>query len=174
MITRLNLFLRFACCAAVTWMLWEICARIGYPALGLVIAAPLWGVFFCKPLVEIFPAIARSANRTAMQPWEGKYYRYEETHLRMYFAGDDAWFVADDILAAVGKKRERWMEARFEPGEYQVIPGRSEMGFTPEAVLKFLDMSELPEARKFRLWFERAVVFTLQRKQAMRDASGSA
>ena len=163
-----SIALRLIVCIGVTWAGVMLMGLV-----GLAMTAPIWGVMFAKPILELYPALRNSANRTAMQPWEGKYYRYEETHLRMYFDGDNAWFVADDILAAVGKKRERWMDARFEPGEYQVIPGRSEMGFTPDAVLKFLDMSELPEARKFRLWFERAVVFTLNRKKELRDTHGS-
>jgi hypothetical protein len=164
-----SLALRFAICIAVTW--------IGVAWLGLIglaTTAPIWAVMFVKPILEFFPAIERMIHRQALEPWEGKYYKYERTHLRVHFDGGDAWFVADDVLSVLGKKRGNWLDTRFGASEYRLIPGRMELGFTPEAVLKLIDMSEHPEARKFRLWFERAVVFTLNRKKEMREASGSA
>lgn len=160
--------LRILVCVAVTWLgVWFM------GLIGLAITAPIWAVCFTRPLLEFFPAIGRLVHRNAFQPWEGKFYRYERTHLRAHFDGDDAWFVADDVLSVLGKQRGSWLDTRFGASEYRVIPGRAEMGFTPQAVLKLIDMSTHPGARRFRLWFERAVVHTLERKKLAREVARS-
>lgn len=163
-----NLALRIVICVAVTWLgVWFL------GLIGLVVTAPIWAVMLTKPMLEFFPALERLVHRQALQDWEGKFYKYERTHLRVYFIGEDAWFVADDVLTVLGKKRGGWIDTRFGASEYRRIPNRTEWGFTPDAVLKLIDMSEYPEARKFRLWFERAVIFTLKRKKETREAHGS-
>lgn len=163
-----NLALRLGICIAVTWMGVAFLGLIGY-----AVTAPVWAVAFAKPILEFFPAIERAVRWQAFKEWEGKYYKYERTHLRVWFDGDDAWFLADDVLSVLGKQRGSWLDTRFGASEYRLIPGRTETGFTPEAVLKLIDMSEHPETRKFRLWFERAVVFTLERKRQAREIARS-
>lgn len=158
-----NLVLRILICIAVTW--------VGVTLMGLVglaMTAPIWGVMLAKPILEFFPALERLIHRQAYQEWEGKFYKYERTHLRVYFDGDDAWFVADDVLSVLDKKTGSWLDTRFGASEYRVIPGRTEMGFSPDGVMKLTHISEHPEASKFRLWFERAVIFTLNRKKENR------
>ena len=157
-----NLVLRIAICVAATFV---VVALLGL--IGLAVSAPIWGVMLAKPILEFFPAFERMAHRQAFKEWEGKYYKYERTHLRVYFDGEHAWFLAADVLSVLGKQQGSWLESRFTRAEYRVIPGRTEWGFTPEGVLKLTDISEHPEARKFRLWFERAVVLTLERKKEM-------
>jgi len=163
-----SIALRLAICIAVTW--------VGVTLLGLIglaITAPIWAVAFVRPILEFFPGLERAARRSAFLQWEGKYYKYERTHLRVWFDGDDAWFLADDILSVLDKKAGSWLDTRFGASEYRIIPGRTEKGFSPDAVLKLAAMSEHAEARKFGLWFERAVVFTLKRKREVREAAGS-
>jgi len=164
----LNLALRILICAAVTWTGVVLTGLIGF-----VLTAPIWGVLLAKPILEFFPAFERLVHRQAFQEWEGKYYKYGRTHLRVYFNGDDAWFIAKDVLSVLDKTPESWRDARFTAEEYGVIPGRSEMGFSPAGVVKLTQLSGHPEAPKFRLWFERAVVFTLQRQKEARDAHAS-
>jgi hypothetical protein len=163
-----SLILRFAICVGVTWIGVTLTGLIGYP-----LTAPVWGMAFARPLLEFFPALGRWIHWHAYHEWEGKAYRYNRTHLRVYFDGDNPWFVAKDVLSVLGKTPETWRDARFAPAEYGVIPGRDEHGFSPAGVLKLTHLSGHPEAAKFRLWFERAVVFTLNRKKEWRDAHGS-
>ncbi len=167
-LTPASIAARTAVCLVVSY--------IGYSwmgLIGLVMTSPIWGVMFAKVILETFPALGWQMRRLHYEKWEGKYYKYENTHLRAHFDGDDAWFVADDVLSVLGKQRGSWLDSRFGASEYRLIPGRTETGFTPEAVLKLIDMSEHPEARKFRLWFERAVVFTLERKRQAREVARS-
>ena len=161
-----NLALRIAICSAVTWALMTLMGTFGYAAIGAVIAAPLWGVMLAKPILEFFPVLERMAHRSAFQEWEGKYYKYGLIHLRVYFDGDDAWFNAQDVLAVLDKTAASWSDTRFTPQEYGSIPGRGEMGFSPAGVIKLTHLSGHAEAPKFRLWFERAVIYTLERKSA--------
>ena len=163
-----SLAMRLVICIGVTWMGVMLLGLIGLP-----LTAPIWGVAFAKPILEVFPALERMIHRHAYQEWEGKYYRYEGTHLRAYFDGDDAWFNAKDVLSVLGKTPASWLDTRFTPEEYGVIPGRREKGFSLAGVVKLTHISEHSEAPKFRLWFERAVVFTLKRKKEMRDANAS-
>ena len=163
-----NLVLRLAICIGVTWTGVMLLGLIGYP-----LTAPVWAMAFAKPILEFFPALGRLIHWHAYHEWEGKTYQYNRTHLRVYFDGDNAWFVAQDILSVLDKTPESWRDSRFTAEEYGVIPGRKENGFSPAGVVKLTHISEHPEAPKFRLWFERAVVFTLKRKKEMRDAAGS-
>lgn len=163
-----SLVLRLVICLGVTWTGVMLLGLIGYP-----LTAPVWGMAFAKPIVELFPALGRLIHWHAFHEWEGKTYKYNRTHLRVYFDGDDAWFLAIDVLSVLDKKPEPWLDTRFTRDEYAVIPGRKDKGFSPAGVVKLTHLSEHPEAPKFRLWFERAVVFTLERKKQMRDAGGS-
>jgi hypothetical protein len=168
MATLGNLILRFIICAGVTWTAVVLLGLIGYP-----LSAPIWGMMFAKPIVEFFPAFGRLIHWHALHEWEGKTYKYNGRHLRVYFKDDDAWFVATDVLSVLDKKIEPWLETRFTAEEYGVIPGRKEKGFSPAGVMKLTQISEHAEAAKFRLWFERAVVFTLARKKEIRDTHRS-
>ena len=163
-----NLALRFVICAGVTWTAVLLLGLIGYP-----LSAPIWGMMFAKPIVEFFPALGRLIHWHAFHEWEGKTYKYDGKHLRVYFNGDEAWFVAKDVLSVLDKKIEPWLDTRFTAEEYGVIPGRTEKGFSPAGVLALTQISEHPEAAKFRLWFERAVVFTLERKKESHNVHGN-
>lgn len=141
--------------------------------IGLAITAPIWGVMFAKPILEFFPALERLVHRHAFQEWEGRYYKYGYTHVRAYFNGDDAWFNAQDVLSVLDKTPGSWLDTRFTPEEYGTTPGRADKGFSTAGVIKLTQISDHPEAPKFRLWFERTVVFYLDRKKEMRQTQGS-
>ena len=160
----LNLAMRLVIGVGVTWAAVMLLGLIGF-----AITAPIWGALLAKPIVEFFPALQRSGHRRALQEWEGRYYKYEGTHLRAYFDGEDAWFDAKDVLSVLDKTPGAWLDTRFTPEEYGVNPGRSDKCFSPAGVIKLTQISEHPEAPKFRLWFERTVVLYLKRKKEMRE-----
>jgi hypothetical protein len=160
-----NLVLRIAICIAVVWIATKLTGLI-----GLALSAPIWGVMLAKPILEFFPALERIIHRSAFEEWEGKYYKYGRIHLRAYFDGDDAWFNAQDVLSVLDKTPATWRDARFTPDEYRVMPGRTEWGFSPAGVIKLTHLSGHAEAPKFRLWFERAVIYTLERKRLANSA----
>src|SRR5262245_6303305 len=99
---------------------------------------------FAKPILEFFPACGRLIHWHAYQEWEGKYYKYNRTHLRVYFDGDVPWFVAKDVLSVLDKAPASWLETRFTAAEYGVIPGRKEKGFSADGVVKLTLISEHP------------------------------
>ena len=85
-----SLALRFLICVVTTY--------IGVTWLGLIglaTTAPIWAVMFTKPILEFFPGLERMVREHAFKEWEGKYYKYENTHLRVWFDGDDARTPAD-------------------------------------------------------------------------------
>ncbi len=163
-----NLALRLVICIGVTWLGVMLLGLI-----GLAITAPIWGVMFAKPILEFFPALGRMVHRHAFQDWEGRYYKYGGTHLRAYFNGDDAWFNAKDVLSVLDKTPGSWLDTRFTAEEYGMNPGRRDKGFSTAGVVKLTQISDHPEAPKFRLWFERTVVFNLNRKKEMRETHES-
>ena len=163
-----SLTLRLVICIGVTCMGVMVLGLIGLP-----ITAPIWGVMFAKPVLEFFPALERMVHRHAFQEWEGRYYKYGSTHLCAYFNGDDAWFNAKDVLSVLDKTPASWLDTRFTPKEYGISPGRRDKGFSTAGVVKLTQISDHPEAPKFRLWFERTVVFNLNRKKEMRETHGS-
>jgi hypothetical protein len=156
--------MRLVICVGVTWAGVTLLGLI-----GLALTAPIWGVMLAKPVLEFFPALGRVIHRHAFQEWEGKYYKYGLVHLRAYFDGDDAWFNAEDVLSVLDKTPGAWLSTRFTPEEYGVNPGRKDKGFSTAGVIKLTQISDHPEAPKFRLWFERTVVFNLNRKKEMRE-----
>jgi len=163
-----SLALRLATCIVVTYVAVMVLGLIGWP-----ITAPIWGVMFAKPILEFFPALQRLVHRHAFLQWEGRYFKYEGIHLRAYFDGDDAWFNAKDVLSVLGKTPASWLETRFTPQEYGVIPCRKDKGFSTAGVIKLTQISDHPGAPKFRLWFERTVVFNQNRKKGIRETRGS-
>jgi hypothetical protein len=154
--------------AGVTWAAVTVLGLIGFP-----FTAPIWGVMFAKPILEFFPALKRVIHRHAFEKWEGRYYKYEGTHLRAYFEDNDAWFNAKDVLSVLGKTPGSWLDTRFTPDEYGMTAGGTEKSFSTAGVVKLTQISDHPEAPKFRLWFERTVVFNLNRKKHIRETHGN-
>src|SRR4051812_12087732 len=159
-----SLALRLAISAGVTWMAVKVLGLTGF-----AVTAPVWGVMFAKPILEFFPALKRMIHRHAFEKWEGRYYTYEGTHLRAHFDGNDAWFNAKDVLSVLDKTPGSWLDTRFTPDEYAINAGSNEKSFSSAGVVKLTQISDHPEAPKFRLWFERTVVFSLTRKKHIRE-----
>jgi hypothetical protein len=167
-----SLLTRFAVCAAVSWMLWQLWDDLGL--IGVVFSVPVWGVAFARPILEGVEVIRGKLRKDAIGEWEGTQYVYERFNLRGYFIGEEIWFDAGDLLAVFGKKPAAWMDKRFTAGEFGVIPGLRQKGFSTSGVLKLAAMTVHPEAGKFRVWFERAVMLPLSRKREVNAAPRAA
>ena len=136
----------------------------------LVIASPVIGVAFSKPIIEFWGWYLRWARRRAYEGDDRVFrFGYHEVRTVMWHGGP--WFMASEVCNALGHENVEEATRHFPPTECASIPGRSEFWLSDAGVEKLARRSRHPRAREFRLWFEREVMHPFRRVRVREEAS---
>lgn len=92
-------------------------------------------------------------------------YTYDHVNIHMRMLGRFPWFVAHEIGWALDIKDIRPAIERFGAHERDEIGEDRELCLSEKGVLRLIESSRHPDARRFRLWFERSVMFAIKRKR---------
>ncbi|HQS57751.1 MAG: hypothetical protein B7Y56_08235 [Gallionellales bacterium 35-53-114] len=122
-----------------------------------------------KLLLGLASGLKQHAETKALAEWQGNYYKWGDQQIRIVEKDGNIWVVDADLLNAAGLKLDKNLRRKLQIsyGGYALIPGTRQYGFSETAVLEFLNGKQArnPEITKLKLWFEREVFFTLQRKR---------
>ncbi len=162
---------RAAGCAVAMAIGWRV-----FGASGLVYAAPLLGVAFARPLIELASASRRAMRRAQWRDVEGRHFAFRGRPVKVIEDGDrQRWVRLSDIRAIVGFTASDGALALAYPAGWQRI-GRSGEAFLGEdALVAHLGKERGPEALRLRRWVEREIVFPARRERerlGVRSASG--
>jgi hypothetical protein len=166
-------------------MQWDGIAAKLYFALGVValLAIPVglaWAGLWLVGLLFALPMVAWLVSRLLVQrggealgwisslplrKWQGSYYAFNEVQVRVYEDEDDLWFVAADVLTAVGMRGVPDSFLAVYPDGSRVIPGTRLTGLNAAAVEQMLGKRNEHEAIRFLLWMRREVVKPWERKR---------
>lgn len=119
-------------------------------------------------LIEIFPWLWRKGHAHIYEPGENdRIYCYGLINIWMRMEGEIPWFVARDIGNALGVKNLANAVEKMGTTEKHLFEADGELCLSEKGVLRLASSSRSPDAPKFRLWFEREVMFPIRRKQEM-------
>lgn len=144
----------------VTWFLYH---RSG--AVGLVFAAPLWGVLLAKPILEFVPALVRGAKRAAWGGRDSDAVAFGIHRLRVRYVAGYPWVVDEDLLAVVGETSSDAVRRRADPAKCAQLPDSVLWGFSERGAVDHLSSSRHPDANKLRLLLERQVFLPARSKR---------
>jgi hypothetical protein len=160
----IDLAVRLFIGAAATWLMFWASG-----VLGLVFAAPIWGLLLAKPLLEGLPLLLRGAKRSAWTTDEFEVIAFEGHQLRIRFLAGYPWVVDADLLGVLGEKPTDSARRRADPANCAQIGHRKLWGFSEAGTVKYLSASRHPDAHKLRLHLERQVFFPARKR---RERSG--
>jgi len=92
-------------------------------------------------------------------------YTFDMVNIHMRMQGEFPWFLARDIGWALDIKDIRPAIEGFGAHERSEIGADSALCLSEKGVLRLINSSRHPQARRLRLWFERDVMFPIQRKR---------
>lgn len=92
-------------------------------------------------------------------------YTYDTVNIHMRMQGKFPWFVAHEVGWALEIKDIRPAIEKFGVGERDEIGEDRALCLSEKGVLRLIDASRNPDARRFRLWFEREVMFAIRRRR---------
>lgn len=136
----------------------------------VVLASPVIGVAFSKPLIELWEAYVRRTRKHAFEG-DDRVFRYGYHEVRMVLWHGGPWFKASEVCTALGYDDVELATRHFPAGACATIEGRGERWLSETGVEKLAERSRHPRAREFRLWFEREVMhpFRLAREKERGD-----
>jgi hypothetical protein len=143
---------RFIACAIISY----IAFRLGGLVL-MVLSVPAWGVLFAKPIMDFFVWTYQTASQAPIKKYNGNYYEFAHTQIRVFVVANKLWCVDKDVLKVIGEKPTVMLESLFNACEYDQITGTTFNGFSEEGLEKLLQKSTHFEALRMLHWFQREV-----------------
>ena len=146
-----------------TAILWVVFRYLGI--IPFVLAIPVAGVLLAKPLIEAGGSFFQWARKQPYAEWNGNYYEFAGTQIRVLEVGPTLWVVDADLLRVIGEKPTLMLESLFEASDYQAIEGTKYHGFSPAGAEKVLKKSAHFEAGRMLMWLQREVYKQHARKR---------
>ncbi len=160
-ITAAQVAVRAAGCVVAMAIGWRM-----FGAAGLVYAAPLLGVAFARPLIELASAARHAMRQAHWRDVEGRHYAFRDRPVKVLEDDDrQRWVRLSDVRAIVGFTASDGALAVAYPAGWRRI-GRSGEAYLGEAaLLEHLGKERGPDALRLRLWVEREIVFPARRER---------
>jgi hypothetical protein len=140
-----------------------LCTAISYfgfylgGVMGGVSSVAAWGVMFAKPIMTFFIWYYQSATQFSIKKYNGNYYEFANSQIRIFVVANKLWCVDTDVLKVIGQKPNVMLESLYTASEYDQITGTTFNGFSEEGVEKLLEKSTHFEALRMLHWFKRDV-----------------
>jgi hypothetical protein len=163
------LLVRLVLCALVSalfiWLGQQVHPRAG-GWIGFVFSIPLYGTALAKPLVELFGEGITWLTRQPMRHWEGRYYEFNGTQIRVYEDDDKLWYVAKDVLRATNVPAIPESFVAVHSQGFKVLADTSLTCLDFDTLEKMLARSKEYEHERFILWARREVETPWERKRS--------
>ncbi len=143
-------------------------------AVAAILSIPLWGVLLAKPIIVGVAAYFDSARKQPYAPWQGRYYEFQGTHIRIDEVDGQLWFCDADVLQVLGQKPSTAMKIAYADADYRTMEASGLMAFSEAAVVRVISRIRHPEAGKFRFWIEREVIAPHHKRREMAGLPPSA
>lgn len=158
---KLYFALGVAALLAIPFFLWWI----GLGVIGLLAALPMLAWIASRLLVSHGGAAFGWIASLPMARWQGAYYSFNDVQVRVFEDEDELWFVAADVLKALGMRGVPDSFLAIYPDGSRVVPGTRLAALNPAALEKMLGKRNEHEAIRFILWMKREVVMPWERKR---------
>ena len=152
--------IRLALSAAILWLIFRYMGMIAF-----ILAIPIVGALLAKPIIEAGGSWINWAKKQPVAEWQGNYYEFAGTQIRMLEVGKELWVVDADLLRVIGEKPSLMLGSLYDIHEYGAIDETRFHGFSPAGAAKVLNKSTHVEAKRMLMWLQREVYKVHQRKQ---------
>lgn len=172
----MNLTMRLLLCAAISaavyWGSGKVDELVGVRLPFMIVTSVLfWGKTLAPSVVELLPALRRKAIADAWEPWNGRYYAFDNRQIRLYLIDGTIWVPARDVLTMVLPPPES-RELRILGADYGPIPGQAKLqGYTEAGLLRLLatrSSARMPahDLLRFKTWLENEAFPNIRRLPA--------
>jgi hypothetical protein len=151
--------IRLGLAAAVLWAVYHYIGLI-----TMVIATPIAGVLLAKPILNAGGNWFHWARKQPYAEWNGRYYEFAGTQIRVFEIGQELWVADADLLRVIGEKPTLMLGSIYGSQEYRPTPESGLHAFSPAGALKVLSASSHYESKRMMLWLQREVYKPHQRK----------
>ena len=153
-------------------------AVVGVCAVLLLLGGPSQAVLIvivmCAPavvliapeVVEFWSWFVGKAEEHAVDRDE-RIYRFGYTDIRMLMVGENPWFAAADVGSALGFADVDQETKRFDVTQCDFVS--DELYLSEAGVMTLIGHSRHRDTRSFKVWFEREVMFPLNRAREARE-----
>jgi hypothetical protein len=126
---------------------------------GLVITAPLAGLLFARPVMELFIDTQAKARELALRDVQGRYFQHRGHSVDVAEDGDgQRWLLTSDVRKVVpGLPRDDVLQ-RLYAGRAGQLPDFHGVRIRADALLHDLRKATEPATIRFKVWIERDVV----------------
>lgn len=118
-------------------------------------------------LVNVLPWIHYRARRSVLLPWHGRYFSYDNRHVRFYQADGQIWVAVEDVLPflvpAVEARELRALGADYGPIPGEGLAGLTEAGITQLVTRRSQHHRADPRLIHFRNWLLRETLPNIHR-----------
>lgn len=150
---------RFVSCVIISYLGFKIGG-----VHGGVASVAAWGVLFAKPIMDFFIWYYQTASQAPIKKYNGNYYEFANTQIRVFVVAKKLWCVDKDVLKVIGQKPNVMLESLYTATEYDQISGTTLNGFSEDGIEKLLSKSTHFEALRMLHWFQREVKMPHYRK----------
>ncbi|MES2316465.1 MAG: hypothetical protein V4631_03140 [Pseudomonadota bacterium] len=165
----IRLLLCVALSAAVYWLSGVFLKDLGLMRVPFTIVATAfpWVKTLAPYVIDLFPAIRRKAISDVLEPWNGRYYAYDNRQVRLYLIEGVIWVPVRDVASLLLPQPEP-RELRILAGDYGPIPGQKLQGYTEAGLLRLLstrcgNRGGAPALVRFKNWLEKEAFPNLRR-----------
>jgi hypothetical protein len=131
----------------------------------IVMCAPAV-VLIAPEVVEFWPWLVGKAEEHAVDRDE-RIFRFGYTDIRMLMVGENPWFAAADVASALGFNDIDEETKRFDVAKCDFVGG--ELYLSEAGVRTLIEHSRHRDTRSFKIWFDREVMFPLNRAREARE-----
>lgn len=158
----LMFLVRSALSAAILWLVYRYVGMIPF-----ILAIPIAGALLAKPILEGASAWFGWARKQPYEEWQGRYYEFANTQIRIFEVDGQLWAQDSDLLRVIGEKPTLMLGSLYGAGDYAPIPGTRLHGFSPSGAEKVLRASHHHEAARMLMWLQREVYKAYNRRREM-------
>ena len=165
-----SFLIRIALAAAISGLAyWKIDGMV-----SLVLTIPVWGVLLAKPILELLATYFDFARKQPYAKWQGHYYEFQGTQIRIFEDDGALWFCDRDILHVLDKTPEKSLHLTYPETDYRKLDDSGLMAFSEMAVLRVVARIRHPATGKLKFWLEREVIAPFHKKREVRVLTGGA
>jgi hypothetical protein len=155
---------RIAVAAAFSYLAYRLGGNHKSGLILVALSAPLWGVLLAKPILAFAAGYVRWAKQQPYTKWQGRYYEFFGTHVRVEELDGSLWFMERDILRILGRSPGNAAKLNYGEAAIRELEG-GELLLSEAAAVGVASRARHPDAGKLRFWLEREVIAPHHRKR---------
>ncbi len=159
-----GVIVRIAVAAAFSYLAYRIGGNHKNGLIFVALSTPLWGVLLVKPILEFTGGYFRWAKQQPYAKWQGRYYEFFGTHVRVEEIEGRLWFMESDVLRIIGRKSENTAKLTYGEDGLRELDGGAIL-ISEAAAVGVAARARHPDAGKLRFWLEREVIAPHHRKR---------